>query len=1433
MAGRAPEDQQRRDRLAQLRGRFIAVNLRSRSLRLTRITRSGALDLCGLAATAPAALEQVKAALGRDPEAGVELVSMKPRREAQGPLVASISYLYHRAREAWLETGARDLAVGWPFLEGCSADGVWLRAPLLLYPAELVPVREGRHRWELRLHGPPNLNESLAQTLARLCGVGLSLDELLQDDDDRVFALDTPTYEGIGACLRRLGLPTSGEALPDQLAPLEPRSREAREGAERDHFHLRHHLVLGRFPAAASSLVADYDALQEGEVDDAALGLAAQLLQVDEALAAAPGGDGDGDGAGDGDGDSDGLGPREHLVLDSDSSQDAVLAWVARDRPGGLVVQGPPGTGKSQLIANLVAAALARGWRALLVCQKRAALDVVADRLESVGLREPIALVHDIHRDRSKVFAGISASLERARQGGDEASLDDDAAEFSRTLARLQGRVEAGQGAWRLLARRQGGRPGLAVLDERALADDDRPLPDLTEVAAEVGEAEAAAALPRLEAYARQTAELAAPHPLSGRDDWADASEGQIRVAFASLERFRQTLDAMSVIEGAVQTPAQSAKRTKLWCAAAPLLELVEAHDLSVRRFELFWVWCGGNAEHGPWNQVVELLEGAQRDYAPTPEELVLEQEATLKAWIDELGRLKEAARRWYRVFLPRFWRLRKLPGRILDRCHSWAEALAQGGVVDVADLCRRALRWQELIATMPSDNPFFDFGFTGRMKSLEWALEDLRLQHDNVAAVHRMREALAGVGEVYADLPKIGPESDELWAAPFFKAALADWQLGRLQINLRQQVEAAAAAPGFAELLGRAAEQAGAGDLEQADRMLADVQQARGEVDAARANDRLVTDEPRWVKRFLRGWRPPEGGSGAQGEGDPAADATVALERAWRVLGLGDRTRVALEAPLVEPAALEALAADLAACRDTAHQGVLAAYTGRLATALAQGPEGVALRKLEEEARKQRRRVTLRQLVSRYWAGAPDEQGRAQPGALALVRPVWFGSPETVSALFPLQPDQFDLIIFDEASQCPVECGVPVLVRGRRAVVAGDEKQMPPSHFFQAVDNDPEDDEEATLLASHSLLALSRVALGSTTLRWHYRSRHEGLIAFSNHAFYGGRLITAPSAAGTQAGDFTGLNWQRVVGGRWHEQTNRAEAEAAVALIQQLLDRAGPDGALLTVGVVCFNLSQAELIERLLEEAALADPAGLGRLLDKDRARPPVDQLFVRNLENVQGDERDVIIFSVGYAPKEPGGRVHARFGPLGLAGGENRLNVAVTRARQGIWILCSFDPDELDVAGTKNPGPKLLKLYLKYVRAVAQSRLEQAARLLDRAAELTGEPGAVAAAAVPAPGGDRRVGARVRQELAAALRDRGEEVAEQYGLGALRIDLALPQRRLAVDCGGFLTAEDPLTRDVYGPRFWRRMGWTLQRVTPGMWGEGREAVLALLLGG
>src|SRR5262249_52964915 len=156
--------------------------------------------------------------------------------------------------------------------------------------------------------------------------------------------------------------------------------------------------------------------------------------------------------------------------------------------------------------------------------------------------------------------------------------------------------------------------------------------------------------------------------------------------------------------------------------------------------------------------------------------------------------------------------------------------------------------------------------------------------------------------------------------------------------------------------------------------------------------------------------------------------------------------------------------------------------------------------------------RPTLRQLVERHWASG-----------LSLARPVWLCSPEAVSAIFPLSPEVFDIVVADEASQCPVEAGLPAIARARRAIVAGDDQQMPPAHFFSAGAVDAADEDDEPVLASTSLLGLARVALPGLVLRWHYRSKHEELIAFSNAAFYGGRLVTAPRAGGRDA-PFEGL---------------------------------------------------------------------------------------------------------------------------------------------------------------------------------------------------------------------------------------------------------------------------------------------------------------------
>ena len=300
-------------------------------------------------------------------------------------------------------------------------------------------------------------------------------------------------------------------------------------------------------------------------------------------------------------------------------------------------------------------------------------------------------------------------------------------------------------------------------------------------------------------------------------------------------------------------------------------------------------------------------------------------------------------------------------------------------------------------------------------------------------------------------------------------------------------------------------------------------------------------------------------------------------------------------------------------------------------------------------------------------------------------------------------------------------------------------------------------------------------------------------------------------------------------VPGLWQEQTNELEAERVVDIVAELLLASDVSGEPPSIGVIAFNKKQADLVNELLDRR-MSHSDAFRRACERDRARSVVEQLFVRNLENVQGDERDVIILSLAYGPSEAGGRVHARFGPLGLEGGEKRLNVAVTRARCGLVVVTSVEPEDLDVSGSKHVGPKLLRAYLELVRAHASGRAAEVDRLLVHAGELGGGKGVVGGRRHGAS--DARVGERICSELDAALVARGLRTKRGLGLGHGKLDLAVGRAdeerwRLGVDCSDFLGEGDALRRDVYGPRFWERLGWRVLRVSPGMWVEDRAAVV------
>ncbi len=400
--------------------------------------------------------------------------------------------------------------------------------------------------------------------------------------------------------------------------------------------------------------------------------------------------------------------------------------------------------------------------------------------------------------------------------------------------------------------------------------------------------------------------------------------------------------------------------------------------------------------------------------------------------------------------------------------------------------------------------------------------------------------------------------------------------------------------------------------------------------------------------------------------------------------------------------------------------------------------------------------------------------------------------SPLSVAQYLPTDAAAFDLVIFDEASQIATWDAIGAIGRGQQVVVVGDPRQLPPTSFFARRPDEADDDRVETQDLESILDECLGVGMPSIELTWHYRSRHESLIAFSNRKYYGGRLVTFPSPVTNDRA----VSFRHVangVYGRGESRTNEIEARAVVAEALAIL-RAEPPRSL---GIVTFNAEQQSLVEDLMDRARAEDPA-LEHWFAEDAAEP----VMIKNLEGVQGEERDVMLFSLTYGP-DATGRSSVNFGPLNQAGGERRLNVAVTRAREALIVFGSLRPEQIDLSRTQAAGVADLKLFLEFA---------------DRGI------GAFAAAA-SRPLGDHE--SPFEMQVAAWLRRKAWVTHPQIGVSGFRIDLGVvdpdaPGRFLAgVECDGATyhsgaTARD---RDRLRQAVLKGLGWTILRVWSTDW--------------
>jgi len=453
------------------------------------------------------------------------------------------------------------------------------------------------------------------------------------------------------------------------------------------------------------------------------------------------------------------------------------------------------------------------------------------------------------------------------------------------------------------------------------------------------------------------------------------------------------------------------------------------------------------------------------------------------------------------------------------------------------------------------------------------------------------------------------------------------------------------------------------------------------------------------------------------------------------------------------------------------------------------EGAEKEELGVLRHQIHLQRRHMPVRSLF------------KSIPTILPRLKPCLLMSPISVAQYLDPDIHRFDLVIFDEASQIPVSDAIGVIARGNSAIIVGDPKQLPPTSLFQRMNESDGDDFRTSALDLESILDECIASdIPQLHLAWHYRSRHESLIAFSNYHFYRNRLLTFPSPHTSPAISLVHIDGVFDSG---NTRTNRAEAEAVVSeIVRRLCDPATSSDS---IGVITFNERQQDLIRTLLEKERRMRP-DIEPYFSDDRP----DSVFIKNLENVQGDERDVILFSVGYGP-DKSGRVSLNFGPLNRDGGERRLNVAITRARKEIKVFSSMTPEQIDLSRTRRMGVVLLKSFIEFAEKGPKAIAETCIR--DMETDL-----------LP-----------IVSDVAKSLTDQGYEVHTHVGCGGYRIDVAvldpdLPGRYiLGIVCDGprYQKAKSARDRDVLTFFVLHTLGWNIHRLWSTDWWDEQEVEL------
>jgi hypothetical protein len=1079
------------------------------------------------------------------------------------------------------------------------------------------------------------------------------------------------------------------------------------------------------------------------------------------------------------------------VPVETDESQ---IRAIARSLNGeSFVIQGPPGTGKSQTITNLLARNLQEGRRVLFVCEKAAALEVVKSRLESVGLGDFVLDLHGSKTKPAEVRARLNIALEAAPDADDTgletAKYDHDMA--LNGLLKYPGRLhnideEFGTSVYDARDRY------LAIASEHDLALDRSLLRTMK--------------LAEKQEFSHNLLQLKDEGDIAGnsrKNPWSLSGLLPEAITLELKDELRATLELL--------------KREGEAVANATDAQSIINQVTSITDFDALTNLVSGDVMSGPQVELslspvteaqIIRAQNAVNDINSQVAANAMTSEKMLDADVDRLRLVGFEASQ--ANFLTRNKKLDAFafalkpyvnPAFPITRENS---SLALDTIAKFKDLAIKtvqAVRDVTVLAVPSSWNPLdaadrdWFLAEVSRIQALKTFLDSVSpnskaaiqqlLTNGQASAIDSVSAFAKGAAKLF-NLLAVDDESLELW------------------LNGRSLLTA------LNESLPLWFSNANESDARDLTRWARVTQILKPLKDAGQ----LVA-----YKDILRGTLPFE-------------NVALAFERSYYKLVfdklLDDNDLGNFEGPAFDR--------NIATFGEAAHK-----LRGFNRATMAQqivdsrtfdGRAGVGKAgQLKSELQKRSNTLPVRQLMKRYW------------DTITEITPCIAASPDSVARFLDVNHAKFDLVVFDEASQIRVATAIGALGRAKSAIIVGDSKQMPPTSFFAAQYDGDEDmvDPEAELPTQDEESILSeavRAQIPSTMLTWHYRSQDEALIAFSNKEYYEGKLSSFPSP--TDALDSQGVKWVRLEDGFYIRGTKSADLKQtvaelkvdskskqkfgalaasdlfntnpveAMAVVSEIRRRLGdPELKRHSIGVVTMNENQKKLIDLLLDDV---DDTSLQ---EARNSQTNADYIFVRALEKVQGDERDVILMSIGFS-RDATGKVPLNFGPLSRIGGERRLNVAVTRARQQVVVFCSFEPEDLKLKETTARGMKDLQGYLSM------------AKLGPRAIGLGN-------------GGKSRGFDRHRHDVAKALSERGYAVTEDLGLSGFRIDIAVsdpkdPAKKLmAIMLDGRAWSKRAIAsdRDVLPILMLQeRMGWPLiERVWLPTWMRDRDGELDRLV--